>query len=189
MARWMMYRKKADFQAIAKELNISQVTARLVRNRDVIGVEETRKFLYGTMADLDDPADLPGLRDAAFVLKRKILEGESIRVIGDYDVDGICSTYILWRLISFLGGKVSCAIPERIRDGYGINERLVNEAIRDGVDTIITCDNGISAAEPLRLAKEAGLTVIVTDHHEIPYREEILPEPSDDAVAAAAEEA
>ena len=172
MAKWMLYRKKADFQAIAKELNISPVTARVIRNRDVIGTEETRRFLYGTMADLDDPALLPGLRDAAFVLKRKIVEGARIRVIGDYDVDGICSTYILWRLISWLGGEVSTAIPERIRDGYGINERLVREAIRDGVDTIITCDNGIAAVEPLRLAKEAGLTVIVTDHHEIPYREE-----------------
>ena len=172
MAKWMLYRKKADFQEIAEALHISPVTARVIRNRDVIGTEETRRFLYGTMADLDDPADLPGLRDAAFVLKHKIVEGARIRVIGDYDVDGICSTYILWRLISFLGGEVSTAIPERIRDGYGINERLVREAIRDGVDTIITCDNGIAAVEPLRLAKEAGLTVIVTDHHEIPYREE-----------------
>lgn len=172
MSKWMLYSKKADFNAIARELNISPVTARVIRNRDVIGAEATRRYLQGTMADLDDPESLPGLRDAAFVLRRKILSGAAIRVIGDYDVDGICSTYILWRLISFLGGKVSCAIPERIRDGYGINERLVLEAVADGVDTIVTCDNGIAAAEPLRLAKEAGLTVIVTDHHEIPYVEE-----------------
>ena len=172
MSKWMIYAKKADFRAISQEFHISPVTARVIRNRDVEDREEIRRYLRGTLADLDDPEKLPGLKDAAFVLKRKIVGGAGIRVIGDYDVDGICSTYILWRMISFLGGEVSTAIPERIRDGYGINDRLVEEAIADGVDTIITCDNGIAAAEPLQKAKDAGLTVIVTDHHEIPFEEE-----------------
>ncbi len=171
MSKWMIYAKKADFRGISQKFGISPVTARVIRNRDVEDEEDIRKYLHGTMADLDDAELLPGLKDAAFVLKRKIVGGEKIRIIGDYDVDGICSTYILWKLISFLGGEVSTAIPERIRDGYGINDRLVEEAVADGVDTIITCDNGISAAGPLQKAKDAGLTVIVTDHHEIPFEE------------------
>lgn len=177
MAKWMMYTKRADFKAIAQELGISPVTARVIRNRDVIGTEETRRYLSGTLADLNSPLEIPGLKDAAFVLKRKIAVGARIRIIGDYDVDGICSSYILWKLITFLGGDVSAAIPDRVRDGYGINERLVDEAIEDHVDTIITCDNGIAAVEPLRKARAAGLTVILTDHHEIPYRE--LPDETD----------
>ena len=172
MSKWMIYAKKADFRSIAQEFSISPVTARVIRNRDVEGSENIRRFLSGTMADLDEPESVPGLKDAAFVLRRKIVGGAKIRVIGDYDVDGICSTYILWRLISFLGGCVDTAIPERVRDGYGINDRLVEEAVADGVDTIITCDNGIAAAGPLQKAKDAGLTVIVTDHHEIPFVEE-----------------
>ncbi len=172
MAKWMVYAKKADFNAIAKELGISPVTVRVLRNRDLPDAASMRRFLCGTLQDLDEPEQIPGLKDAAFVLRRKILEGASIRVIGDYDVDGICSTYILWRLISWLGGRVSAAIPDRMRDGYGINDRLVEAAIADGVDTIITCDNGIAAAGPLQKAKDAGLTVIVTDHHEIPFTEE-----------------
>lgn len=169
MSKWMLSAKRADFNGIARELGISPITARVIRNRGVNGVEETRRYLHATMRDLNAPEEIPGLRDAAFVLKRKIALGAKVRVIGDYDVDGICSSYILWRLITFLGGNVSVAIPDRIRDGYGINERLVEEAVRDEVDTIITCDNGIAAVEPLRKAKEAGMTVILTDHHEIPY--------------------
>ena len=172
MAKWMVYAKKADFRTIADELGVSPVTVRVLRNRDLEDTEAMRLFLHGTLADLDDPESIPGMKDAAFVLKRKIVGGVKIRVIGDYDVDGICSSYILWRLISWLGGDVSVAIPERIRDGYGINERLVREAAADGVDTIITCDNGIAAAGPLQMAKDSGMTVIVTDHHEIPFTEE-----------------
>lgn len=172
MAKWMVYAKKADFSAIAGQLEVSPVTVRVLRNRDLPDAASMQRFLHGTMSDLDAPEEIPGLKDAAFVLRRKILGGASIRVIGDYDVDGICSTYILWRLISWLGGKVSTAIPDRMRDGYGINDRLVEQAVADGVDTIITCDNGIAAAGPLQKAKDAGLTVIVTDHHEIPFTEE-----------------
>lgn len=172
MARWMVYAKKADFNGIAGQLGISPVTVRVLRNRDLPDAASMQRFLHGTMADLDAPEEIPGLKDAAFVLRRKIVGGAKIRVIGDYDVDGICSTYILWRLISWLGGNVTAAIPDRMRDGYGINDRLVEQAIADGVDTIITCDNGIAAMGPLQKAKDAGLTVIVTDHHEIPFTEE-----------------
>ena len=169
MSKWMMYAKRADFLGIAESLSLSPVTIRVMRNRDLKDAEQMRRFLYGTIADLNAPEEIPGLKDAAFVLRHKILEGKSIRIIGDYDVDGICSTYILWRLLTYLGGKVSACIPERLRDGYGINDRLVEKAVREGVDTIITCDNGIAAAVPLQKAKDAGLTVIVTDHHEIPF--------------------
>lgn len=169
MSKWMIYAKKADFQGIARELGISPVTVRVMRNRNLETKEAMDVFLHGTMADMEEPEKIPGLKDAAFVLRHKILEGKSIRIIGDYDVDGICSAYILWRLISYLGGEVSARIPERLRDGYGINERLVEEAVADGVDTIITCDNGIAAADALGKAKAAGLTVIVTDHHAIPF--------------------
>ena len=169
MAKWMIYAKKADFQKIAGQMSLSPVTVRVMRNRDLTDAEQMREFLHGTIADLTKPQDIPGLKDAAFVLRHKILEGKSIRIIGDYDVDGICSTYILWRLMDYLGGKVSARIPERLRDGYGINDRLVEEAIADGTDTLITCDNGIAAVSPLQKAKDAGLTVIVTDHHEIPF--------------------
>ncbi len=169
MSKWMIYAKKADFQGIARALSISPVTVRVMRNRDLENAASMSKFLYGTLADLDDPEDITGLKDAAFVLRHQILEGKKIRIIGDYDVDGICSTYILWRLISYLGGEVSTRIPDRLKDGYGINDRLVEEAIAEGIDTIITCDNGIAAVGPLAKAKAAGLTVIVTDHHEIPF--------------------
>ncbi len=169
MSKWMIYAKKADFQGIARELGISPVTVRVMRNRNLETKEAMQVFLQGTMADMEEPEKIPGLKDAAFVLRHKILERKSIRIIGDYDVDGICSTYILWRLISYLGGEVSARIPERLRDGYGINDRLVEEAVADGVDTIITCDNGIAAADTLGKAKAAGLTVIVTDHHAIPF--------------------
>ncbi len=172
MAKWMVYAKKADFNGIASRLGVSPVTVRVLRNRDLPDAASMERFLHGTMADLDAPEEIPGLRDAAFVLRHKILGDAKIRVIGDYDVDGICSTYILWRLISWLGGNVSTAIPDRMRDGYGINDRLVEQAVADDVDTIITCDNGIAAAGPLQKAKDAGLTVIVTDHHEIPFTEE-----------------
>lgn len=169
MANWLVYHKKEDFDAVAKACGISPVTARLIRNRDVIGIEDTREYLHGTLKDLPDPFLFHDMDRAVEILGDKISQHQKIRIIGDYDVDGICSSFILWRLFSFLGARVSCDLPDRRKDGYGINERLVQEAIRDGVDTIITCDNGIAAAEPLQMAKAAGLTVIVTDHHEIPH--------------------
>ncbi len=171
MAKWYVAAKRADFDGIARKYHISPVTARILRNRDVVGDEAIGRYLYGTVSELYDPASLPGIEEAAALLKRKIGEGRSIRVIGDYDADGICSSYILKKGLQSLGAAVDTAIPHRVRDGYGLNDHLVEDARRDGVDTILTCDNGIAAADQIRLAKTLGMTVIVTDHHEVPYEE------------------
>lgn len=168
--KWIVTAKRADFNAIARACGISPVLARLIRNRDVVGIEETRRFLRGSLDDLCDPKLLPDAERAVDILTEKIQGGKKIRIIGDYDVDGICASFILWHCIRAFGGRVSAALPERMTDGYGINERLVRCAADDGVDTIITCDNGIAASQPLKAAGEMGLTVIVTDHHEVPYK-------------------
>ena len=141
-------------------------------NRDVIGEEETERFLRGTLEDLYDPRKLPDAEKAVSIIVSKIGEGKRIRIIGDYDVDGICASYILWYTLRSFGNQADCVLPDRMRDGYGINERLVREAYGEGVDTIVTCDNGIAASEPLAVAKELGMTVVVTDHHEVPFRVE-----------------
>ena len=168
--KWMITAKRADFNEIARACGISPVLARLIRNRDVIGVEETRRFLSGKIEDLHDPRLLPDADKAVDILTEKIRDGNKIRIIGDYDVDGICSSFILWHSLRAFGGQADAMLPERMTDGYGINERLVRCAAEDGIDTIMTCDNGIAASGPLRTAKEMGLTVIVTDHHEVPYK-------------------
>ncbi len=165
----MVSAKRADFQKIARECGISPILARIIRNRDVDGTLETRAFLEGSLEDIPSTDLLFGAGDAAMLLQQKIERGDRIRIIGDYDVDGICSSYIFWRAIKECGGNVDVRLPDRVVDGYGINARLVREALEEGVDTILTCDNGIAAVEPLALAKESGMTVIVTDHHEIPY--------------------
>ncbi len=172
MAKWILLRKYADFQAIAKDCGVSVYLACLMRNRGVMDSAQAKRYLSGSMKDLYDPSLLHDLDKAVHILQQKIRDGRKIRIIGDYDADGVCSSYILFRTFSFLRADCDVRLPERIRDGYGINERLVQEAAADGVDTIITCDNGIAAAKALRAAKEAGITVIVTDHHEIPYTEE-----------------
>ncbi|MGN1024231.1 MAG: single-stranded-DNA-specific exonuclease RecJ, partial [Lachnospiraceae bacterium] len=172
LAKWIVLNKGGNFQEIGQHLRISPILARIVRNRGAVGEEAARAYLYGTMQELHDPYLLHGMDDAVELLGDKIAEKRKIRVIGDYDVDGVCSSYILWRLITYLGGDASVRLPDRVKDGYGLNETMVEEAVRDGVDTIITCDNGIAAAGALEKAKEAGLAVIVTDHHEIPFHEE-----------------
>lgn len=169
MAKWMVSAKKADFNGIAEKFQIDPVIARIIRNRDVVGDEEVTKFLHGTMADLYDPALLRDAEKAAAILREKTGEKKKIRVIGDYDIDGVCATYILTACLERCGAKVSAVIPHRIQDGYGLNERLIEEAGADGVDTILTCDNGIAAFSQIAFAKELGMTVIVTDHHEVPY--------------------
>lgn len=169
MAKWMVSAKKADFNGIAEKFQIDPVIARIIRNRDVVGDEEVTKFLHGTMADLYDPALLKDAEKAAAILREKTGEKKKIRVIGDYDIDGVCATYILTACLERCGAKVSAVIPHRIQDGYGLNERLIEEAGADGVDTILTCDNGIAAFSQIAFAKELGMTVIVTDHHEVPY--------------------
>ena len=167
--KWIVSAKKADFNKIAAHCGISPILARLIRNRDVLGEEETERFLKGTLDDLHDPRLLPDAEKTADLLEQKIRENKRIRIIGDYDVDGICGSYILWYSLRSFGGAADCTLPDRMRDGYGINERIVREAHEDGIDTIMTCDNGIAAIEPLQTAKELGMTVIVTDHHEVPF--------------------
>ena len=169
---WTVWAKKADFQEIGKKYGIDQVTARIMRNRDIITDEEINSYLNGTMDMLPSPYLLKDVKKAAGILAEKIKSGKKICIIGDYDIDGVQSSYILWEGIENLGGKVYVTIPDRIKDGYGVNEQLVEAAIEEGADTILTCDNGIAAADALKRAKENGLTVIVTDHHEIPFCEE-----------------
>ena len=182
MEKWFIYAKKADFQAWARELGVDPFIARLIRNRDVCELEEAKRFLYGTLKDCHAPELLLDMERAASETLKAIAEGKRIRVIGDYDVDGICSSYILSKGLSVLGGNVDVAIPHRIHDGYGLNDHLIEEAAKDGVKLIVTCDNGISAAEQIKLAKDLGMDVIVTDHHEVPFvmegeeRREILPQ-------------
>ena len=172
MAKWFVAAKKADFYGIGQRFHISPVLARIIRNRDIEGEEQIEKYLYGSIDRMYDAELLKGSGMAALLLEQKIREKKPVRVIGDYDADGICSAYILKRGLQACGAVVDTAIPHRIKDGYGLNEHLVEEAHRDGIDTIVTCDNGIAASEQIALAKECGMTVIVTDHHEIPYEEE-----------------
>lgn len=172
MSKWFLAAKKADFEGIAKEFHIDPVIARIIRNRDVVSGEEIRTYLQGDIRNLHDPHSLKDADKAAEILREKIAGGCKIRIIGDYDVDGVCSTYILYRGLSVCGADVDCVIPHRMKDGYGINEEIVWQALTDGVNTIITCDNGIAAKEVLENGKKEGLTCIVTDHHEIPFDEE-----------------
>ena len=169
MGKWMVSAKKADFNKIAERFHIDPVVARIIRNRDVVGEEEIAKFLHGSIADLYDPALLKDAEKAARILCEKTREKKKIRVIGDYDIDGVCATYILITCLEAGGADVDAVIPHRITDGYGLSERLIEEAARDGVETILTCDNGIAALPQIACAKEKGMTVIVTDHHEVPY--------------------
>lgn len=172
MAKWMMYTKKADFDQIAKIYGITPVLARIIRNRDVCGDKEIRKFLEGGLHELYSPFLMKDMDKAAEIILSKIRERRRIRIIGDYDVDGICSAFILWKGITVLGGDVDRVIPHRIKDGYGLNEELIADAAKDGIDTIVTCDNGIAAAAQIAYAKELGMTVVVTDHHEVPFEGE-----------------
>lgn len=171
MAKWMVAAKKADFNKIAEKYHITPVLARVMRNRDVVGDAEIERFLHGGLEDLHDPFLMKDMELAAEILLQKIQERKPLRIIGDYDVDGICATYILLSGIRGLSGNVDTVIPHRMKDGYGLNESLVMAAREDGIDTILTCDNGIAAAEQIRLAKELGMNVVVTDHHEVPFEE------------------
>jgi len=177
-AKWMLYAKKADFNTIARQFSISPVTARIIRNRDVCGDEAIQRFLYGTWRDLYSPYLLKDVKKAAGILLEKIVEKKKIRIVGDYDIDGVCSTYLLYKALNRLGAVVDYEIPDRIKDGYGINVQIVEAAGIDGVDTILTCDNGISAVSQMHRARELGMTVIVTDHHDIAKEDDrdILPE-------------
>lgn len=168
---WYVAAKKADFHAIARQFHISPVMARLIRNRDIIGEDAIERFLYADIEQMYSPWLLTDMEKAVSILSEKIEQGRKLRVIGDYDVDGICSTYILVQGLTQLGADVDMVIPHRMKDGYGLNEGLILCAHEDGVDTIITCDNGIAAAAETALAASYGMTVIITDHHEVPYEE------------------
>lgn len=171
MQRWFITMKKADFNAIGEKYHISPILARLIRNRDIIGDDAVDFYLNGTIADLYDGMLMQDMDRAVEILAEKIWEEKPVRVIGDYDIDGVNATYILQEGLSGLGADVDTDIPDRIKDGYGLNKMLIDRALDDGIDTVITCDNGIAASDEIAYAKENGLTVIVTDHHEVPYIE------------------
>ena len=167
--KWLVHSKKADFDGFARELGVSPIVARVMRNKDMDTVEKQRDFLNISVDKLYNPKFMKDMNKAVAIVVDKVKEKKHIRVIGDYDIDGICATYILVTGIAGIGATVSYDIPDRVKDGYGINENIIKKAYDEGVDTIITCDNGIAAIEQIAYAKELGMTVIVTDHHEVPY--------------------
>ena len=181
-SNWRVYTKKADFKAIGERFGIDQVMARIIRNRGLETDEQINMYLNGTVDDMHSPHLLKDADKCVDILTDKIQAGKKIHIIGDYDIDGICSTTILYKGLKAAGADVTFAVPDRIIDGYGINEHLIDEAYNNGTDTIITCDNGIAASEAIRFGKEHGLTMIITDHHDVPFilnedgsKEEILP--------------
>ncbi len=171
MENWVVTAKSADFKGLGERFSIDPVVARIIRNREVIGEEAMEAYLNGDVSMLHDPCLLKDVKKAVRILLEKIEAGKKIRVIGDYDIDGIQSTYILQTALERCGAKVDIDIPDRIADGYGLNQRLVQKAAEDGIDTILTCDNGIAAAGEIALGKSLGMTIIVTDHHEVPFEE------------------
>ncbi|MBR6004360.1 MAG: single-stranded-DNA-specific exonuclease RecJ [Lachnospiraceae bacterium] len=172
MEKWVEIRKGGDFNKLAKELGVSPIVARVLRNRDLVDAGQMSEFLSPCANRFFDPMMLPGMDRVIFVLLEKIKENKKIRIIGDYDVDGICSTYIFFKGLKFFGADVDYVIPHRIEDGYGINNKLIQAAFDAGIDTILTCDNGIAAKDQTDYAKELGMTMVITDHHEVPYIEE-----------------
>ncbi|MBQ8040116.1 MAG: single-stranded-DNA-specific exonuclease RecJ [Lachnospiraceae bacterium] len=169
MAKWMLSAKKADFKAIGKKYNIDPVIARIIRNRDILGDEEINGFLKADLKGMHSPYLLKDMQKAVDIIMEAITDKEKIRVIGDYDADGICSSYILKEGLSLLNADVDVRVPNRIKDGYGLNESMIEEAKAAGIDMIITCDNGIAASDAICLANSLGITVVVTDHHEVPF--------------------
>ena len=186
MEKWVVTAKRADFTKIAQEFHIDPVIARIIRNRDVETFEQIHEYLHGTINDIPSPWSMKDMKKAVQLINEKIKNRKKIRIIGDYDIDGVTSTHILVTGLRMLGADVDTYIPDRIKDGYGMHEQLVVKAYEDGIDTIVTCDNGIAASNEIALAKGYGMTVIVTDHHEIPYedieRERIFHIPEADAV-------
>ena len=171
MQKWRVYSKKADFDAIGNRFNIDPVTARIIRNRDVTDMENVDMYLNGTLDRLHDPMMMKDMDKAVSVIASSIRDNKHIRIIGDYDIDGICSIYILFKGLKICGADVDYEVPDRITDGYGINENLIKQAHEAGVEVVITCDNGIAAASQIDYANELGMTVVITDHHDVPYEE------------------
>ncbi len=168
---WRVYAKRADFKGIAGKYGIDQVIARIIRNRDICGDAAIDMYLNGDINDMHNPESMKDAVLSVDIITQKIKDKCKIRIIGDYDIDGICSIYILYKGLMAAGADVDYVVPHRINDGYGINEHLIDNAINEGIDTIITCDNGIAAYNQVKYAKENGLTVIVTDHHDVPFDE------------------
>lgn len=169
---WVIRNKKGDIKAVAKEQNISEITAKILINRDLASKEERDVFLHPSVCSLKDPANLLNAVKAAEALKKLIEDKKKIRIVGDYDVDGITSTYVLFRALSDMGAKVDYRIPHRMEDGYGVNISMIDDCLQDGIDALLTCDNGISEFETIKYAKDNGLFVIITDHHDIPREEQ-----------------
>lgn len=168
-SKWMVYAKKADFNQIASEYGIDQVLARIIRNRDICGSKDIDMYLNGNLNDIHNPHSMKDADKFVDIITKKIEEHKPVRIIGDYDIDGICSIYILFCGLKAAGADVDYVVPHRINDGYGINEHLIDNAINEGIDTIVTCDNGIAAYNQVRYAKDNGITMIVTDHHDVPF--------------------
>lgn len=168
-SKWMVYAKKADFKQIASEYGIDQVLARIIRNRDICGSKDIDMYLNGNLNDIHNPHSMKDADKFVDIIIKKIEEHKPVRIIGDYDIDGICSIYILFCGLKAAGADVDYVVPHRINDGYGINEHLIDNAINEGIDTIVTCDNGIAAYNQVRYAKDNGITMIVTDHHDVPF--------------------
>ena len=169
MEKWVVTAKKADFQGIGRKYGIDPVIARIIRNRDITGDEAIEEYLNGTLADIPSWKLLKDIDKAVEIISGKIDAGTKMRIIGDYDIDGVTATYILLKGFKRLGANVDTYIPDRVEDGYGIHDHLIKKAMEDGIDTIVTCDNGISASSQITYAKELGMTVVVTDHHEVPF--------------------
>lgn len=172
MEQWFIASKRADFKKLASELRVSPVLTRLMRNRDLITAQEMDRYLHGSLEDLYDPYLLKDVEKGATIIQNKINNRNKIRIISDYDVDGVSSNYILYKGLKKCGAIVDYKIPDRIEDGYGINEHLIEQALADGVDTIVTCDNGIAAFDQIAFGKKQGLTFVITDHHDVPFTEE-----------------
>ena len=168
-SKWMVYAKKADFKQIASEYGIDQVLARIIRNRDICGSKDIDMYLNGNLNDIHNPHSMKDADKFVDIITKKIEEHKPVRIIGDYAIDGICSIYILFCGLKAAGADVDYVVPHRINDGYGINEHLIDNAINEGIDTIVTCDNGIAAYNQVRYAKDNGITMIVTDHHDVPF--------------------
>ena len=171
MEKWFLKNKRGDASALADALSISPAMARILVNRDIDTLQKAEVFLKGDLQGLHQPQLIKDGEKAAEIIKEKIKYQKYIRIIGDYDCDGICATFILWTVLKEMGAKVDYCLPHRIKDGYGLNISMIEDALRDGVDTIVTCDNGIAALEQIAYAKSQGMTVIITDHHEVPFTE------------------
>ena len=170
--KWVVLAKGADFNKIAAKFNISPYLARIIRNRDRITDEQIDEFLNAGLDKMHDAALLRDMESACAIIEDAVEAGAAMRIVGDYDIDGVCASYILKRGIESLGGTADVRLPERIKDGYGLNNNIIKQAYDDGIELLITCDNGIAASDEIETALSYGMSVIVTDHHEVPYTEE-----------------